>query len=150
MIVVDSRKEMLPPPKIIAIGVQQQNHSDVPYAKVMAMVAADMAMEDADMAQIGNTVFIGHIKEGKMMGRAFNVDTARNFVQNILKYHAHLRRRNVEWYVTSFTGDKYIPVFKMVERSIQGTDTQMQLGRNKNTGDHVVVFKLGDASVVGE
>ena len=66
---------------------------------MLASVAKETTMENADVVQVGNTVFIGHKGKGanksKMVGRAFNVDTGRNFINNILNYLNYLQNKKL-------------------------------------------------------
>ena len=88
MKVIDSKQELVPEPTIIVLSVDQIN-TKYPLATALAIIAKEGSMPSADIRQFGNTVFLSHRGSGenqnKMVGRAFNIDTARNYISNVLK-----------------------------------------------------------------
>ena len=87
---IDSNQEKIAPGQVMAIAAKQLNEDNIPLEAMLASVAKETTMENADVVQVGNTVFIGHKGKGanksKMVGRAFNVDTGRNFINNMVNY----------------------------------------------------------------
>ena len=107
MEVVNSKEKLLNGPEIV--GMSAYNMPDLKYPKevVLAAVAAEFSLPRTDLVQIGNTVFVGHIGKGKknkkkMVGRAFNVDTGRNFIVNGFKYFTYLQKKGITHYTTEF------------------------------------------------
>ena len=92
---VDSKVEPLPAPVVITTLLKERDLKGVSPEAALLSIAKEMTMKGVDIAQVGNTVFIGHRGKGEnkdlMWGRAFNIDTAQNFVSNGLKYLHHLQ-----------------------------------------------------------
>lgn len=113
--IVDSTKEVLPGPSVIALSVE---HSDLidkyPREKILAVIAKETTMPNTDVVQFGNTVFITHVNEdgSKSWGRAFNVDTAQNFVANGYDFIRHLRSLGIERYFAAYDGDVFDSAFR--------------------------------------
>jgi len=153
--VVDSTQEQLPGPVIIAMSVEQLHQQEgLPKQALMLSIAKETTMEDADVVQIGNTVFLTHLQEqkGKLygVGRAFNVDTARNFVDNGFKFFTYLQEKGVQQYITYYRGSIYDQAFDAFKRradrqAIQygGTRTKFVMRPAKNGAETYVVITFG-------
>jgi hypothetical protein len=127
MRVIDSKKELVQEGVIIALSVDQIN-TKYPLATALAIVAREGSMPSADTKQFGNTVFLAHRGKGenqnKMVGRAFNIDTARNYISNTLMYLEYLRIRGITHYTTMFSGSEVLKLAKIIERTLEdNTDT---------------------------
>ena len=107
--VVDSKQEPLPAPTVISMALGETDLGRVTPAAGLAGIAKELTMDNVDILQVGNTVFIGHRGKGKnkdlMWGRAINVDTAQNFINNGLRYLTHLQRIGIKRYVAEYKGD---------------------------------------------
>ena len=97
--VVDSKQEPLPTPSVVMLALKNttgSKHSD--QARLLAVVK-EMTMETADVVQVGNSVFLAHkgkkANKNKMVGRMFNVDTARNMIVNYVQYLKILQDKGV-------------------------------------------------------
>ena len=143
---IDSNQEKIAPGQVMAIAAKQLNEDNVPLEAMLASVAKETAMENADIVQVGNTVFIGHKGKGanksKMVGRAFNVDTGRNFIQNMLNYLGYLQNKKFTHYASQFKGDTYLPAMRVLEKKLAGKDSNVAVGRGKD-GQYVVFINLG-------
>lgn len=141
--VIDSKEEPLPAPTIISTVVGELDLDGVSPTAAMASIAKEMTMENVDMVQIGNTVFLGHRGSGKnkdlMWGRAFNVDTAQNFVANGLKYFTHMQRNGIKRYVSDYDGDVYDSAFKTWKRYTDRCDSEIAVGRKEDGGSRAYV-----------
>ena len=89
--VVDSKETPLPAPTVVLTYASEANlPSDMDLQTALAMWVKEMTLPNVEMVQVGNTVFVGHRgkykNKNKIMGRVFNVDTARNLVANTVKY----------------------------------------------------------------
>ena len=148
MIVVDSREKLLSGPEIVVQRIY--NQPDVKYSKaaVLGAVAAETNLPNTDIVQIGNTVFLGHMGKGenkkKMVGRAFNVDTGRNFAINGFKYFTYLQQKGITHYTTFFEDPVFLNAFKIFQRRAKQQDTEIGIGRLKEDPNRYVVFiRLG-------
>ena len=101
---VDSNQKLLDTPSIITMAADQLGNmykgSKLPLQTILATIAKETSLPDADVVQVGNTVFIGHIGKGKnktkMHGRPLNVDTGKNFIRNMLKYGGYLQKQGIK------------------------------------------------------
>ena len=127
MRVIDSKEELVPEARIVVLSVDQINTKH-PLATALAVVAKEGSMPSADTRQFGNTVFLSHRgkrqNQDKMVGRAFNIDTARNYISNVLMYLEYLRVRGITHYTTMFNGSEVLKLVKIIERILEdNTDT---------------------------
>ena len=131
--VVDSKQEPLPAPTIISMVVSELDLGGIPPTAALASIAKEMTMENVNMMQSGNTVFLAHRGTGKekdlMWGRAFNVDTAQNFIANGLRYFTHLQDIGVRRYVSEYDGAIYDRAFQAWKRYADRADTKIAVGR---------------------
>jgi hypothetical protein len=131
--VVDSAQEPLPAPTIISMVVSELDLGGIPPAAALASIVKEMSMEGADMMQSGNTVFLAHRGTGEekdlMWGRAFNVDTAQNFIANGLRYFTHLQDIGIKRYVSEYDDDIYDSAFRAWKRYADRADTKIAVGR---------------------
>ena len=143
---INSKDTKLPPAEIIVMVIQQIGSKDVPPKKALAMVAKEAASEKSDTAQFGNTVFLGtrgkDTDANKMFGRAFNVDTGRNYVDNCLRYLEYLRKKGVTHYTTMFEGSEVLKVLQLIEKTFRDTDSELYMGKNE-VGSYTAYIKLG-------
>lgn len=156
MAVVDSREQKLRGPDVIVLSVEELAPEHL-RDKILAMIAKESTLPDTDMVQFGNTVFITHIKKDKTKawGRAFNVDTAKNFVANGFRFFTHLQDMGVKRYVTSYQGDTYDAAVKVWKKraDTQEVDneadrTEIIMGKAKKKGETVVFIRLGKEPLV--
>lgn len=155
--VVDSKEQKLRGTDVIALSVRDMTPPEM-QAKVMAMIAKETTIPNTNMVQFGNTVFITHIKEdkSKSWGRAFNVDTAKNFISNGFRFFTHLQDMGVKRYVTNYQGDTYdsaVKAWKKRAETIETEDeetgrTEIIMGKAKEKGETVVFIKLGTEPLI--
>jgi hypothetical protein len=148
MKLTDSKEKLLPGPEIVAQTIYNQPMLNYTPEALIGAVAAESTLPNTDIVQIGNTVFIAHTGKGKnkrkMVGRALNVDTGRNFVVNGFKYFTYLQQKGVTHYTTTFTGPVFLNAFKIFQRRAKKQDTEIGIGRLKKYPDMYVVFiRLG-------
>ena len=145
MRVVNSDKEELPPASIIAIYVDGTDKRGRSTHEILMMIAKEGSLENSDMIQFGNTVFLGHTgttSTTKMIGRALNVDTARNFVANALEYIRYLQDKGITHYATQISDDKLLGVFKIVKKKLEAKDSAVRILPTKS-GGHAMFVNLG-------
>ena len=147
MEIVDSKEKLLKGPEIVAMSAY--NIPDLKYPKevVLAAVGMEFTLPRTDLVQIGNTVFVAHMGKGKskkkMVGRAFNVDTGRNFIVNGFKYFTYLQQKGITHYTTEFYGPVFLNGFKLFKRRADQQDTEISIGKYRNTDKYVVFMRLG-------
>ena len=145
MRVVNSNKEKLPPASIIAIYVDGTDKRGKPTHEILMMIAKEGSLENADMVQFGNTVFLGHTgttSTTKMIGRAFNVDTARNFIVNILEYIRYLQDKGITHYATQISDDKLLGAMRIFKKKLEARDSEVRILPTKS-GGHAMFVNLG-------
>ncbi len=148
MQLVNSKEKLLKGPEIVAQSAYNMPDLKYPKEVVLAAVAAEFTLPRTDLVQIGNTVFVGHVGKGKknskkMVGRAFNVDTGRNFIVNGFKYFTYLQQKGITHYTTEFYGPVFLNGFKLFKRRADQQDTEIAIGKYRNTDKYVVFMRLG-------
>ena len=130
--VVDSKKKKLGISDIILLSVEELTTPEL-RPKMLALIAKESSLPSADVVQFGNTVFLTHINEdnSKSIGRAFNVDTARNFVRNGLRFGAYMQDKGVDKYVTMYEGDVYDSVAKAWKKHIDAQEVENEEDRSE-------------------
>jgi hypothetical protein len=143
---IDSNQEKIAPGQVMTIAAEQLKEDNIPLEAMLASVAKEASMESADLVQVGNTVFLGHKGKGanktKMVGRAFNVDTGRNFIRNILNYLGYLQSKKFTHYASQFKGETLLPAMRALEKKMANKDSNIAVGRSKD-GQYVVFINLG-------
>ena len=150
--IVDSKDTQLEPPQVIMSFLKSYNSTGHSPEVVSVAILKEITMPDTDLVQFGNTVFIGHRGKGEkknmMWGRAFNVDTAQNFIANGLKYFTHLQELGITKYRTQYDGDTYDSAFKAWKRYVDKGDSSLAVGLYSN-GTSRVYVSLGKMPLSG-
>ena len=144
--VVDSKQEPLPAPTILTMVAGQLNlGGNTPEAALLGL-AKEVSMPNVDQTQVGNTVFVGHRGKGpnenKMVGRAFNVDTARNYIDNYVKYLKVLQQKGITHYSIDFDGEDLVPVAKAVGKRLPELGMSGSMAKAKDDTGYRVYFLL--------
>ena len=154
--VVDSKKKKLSISDIILLSVEELTTPEL-RPKMLALIAKESSLPSADVVQFGNTVFLTHINadKSKSIGRAFNVDTARNFIRNGLRFAAYLQDKGIAKYVTMYEGDIYDKVAKAWKKHVDTQDVEndgdrskVTIGKAKKTDQTVVFVEFGEEPVL--
>lgn len=136
---IDSKKEKVPTEVVVILAVDQIGSKYDP-ATTMAVIAREGSMPSADTVQFGNTVFLAHRGKGenynKMVGRAFNIDIARNFIENVLQYLEYLRRKGITHYTVLFSGGLILKLVKILENVINTNSDSTAFIRDRKDGDN--------------
>lgn len=144
--VVDSKQEPLPAPTILTMAAQDLDLKGVTVEAAMLGVAQEVSMPNVDLTQVGNTAFVGHRGKGKsknkMVGRAFNVDTARNFVSNYIKYLSVLQKKGITHYSIDFEGEDLVPVAKAVGKRLPELGMSGSMAKFEDDTGYRVYFLL--------
>ena len=147
---IDSQKNPLTAPEVLIRFGSEMNNTGQPLANALAALASELSLPNTDQVQVGNTVFIGHTGTGKhknvMDGRAINIDTARNFMRNGLKYIAYLQNKGIRYYRTDFNEKSYVTAFQFWYNKSQGTDTEIDVVQLED-GSYRAYIYIGDDSL---
>ena len=105
-------------------------------------------MPNTDIKQIGNTVFISHFSKDKVetSTRAFNKDSARNFVANAVEYTTGLAESGVKRMTVDFKGESIKQMLMAVAKSpIAVANWGMQIFKTDDGGYRAYVNLNGAA-----
>jgi hypothetical protein len=124
---------------------QLELNGDTPEAVFLGL-AQEMSMPRVHKTQVGNTVFLAHKGKGankrKMVGRAFNVDTARNYINNYVEYLKLLQREGITHYSVDFDGEALVPVAKAIGRRLRDTGVQAYMAAFEDGSGYRVFFRF--------
>jgi len=145
---ISSNDKELRSAEIITKALDQIGAGDTPIATALAIIAKEGTLDTADTVQFGNTVFLANrgvgANKNKMVGRAFNVDTGKNYLNNCLEYMEYLRKKDITHYSTSFSGSEVLKLLQLMQRVFKNnTDSRIYIGQEAN-GNYVSYFKLGN------
>ena len=156
MEIIDSNDKKLDPPEILIRAVDGNNGAAAevgviyPLATALATIAREMQMPRAEMVQVGNTLFLSHRgkknNKRKMVGRALNVDTGRNFCNNMLEYAHGLQKRGITHYTTWFNGEGFLNGFRLMQRVADRADTDIGIA-TRDEGGYIVYVRFGKQPV---
>lgn len=142
---VNSNSEVLNTSEVIAMALEQLNSKKYTLDAAFKIIAKEA--ETADIVQFGNTVFLANEgkngSKNKLVGRAFNVDTARNFIDNCLDYMEYLREKGITHYTTIFEGSEVLKLMQFLQRFLESTDTNIYIGEDANN-KYIAYVKLGN------
>lgn len=144
---ISSNDKELQSAEILVKVFEQLETEETPIATALAIVAKEGTLDTADTVQFGNTVFLANrgvgANKGKMVGRAFNIDTGKNYLNNCLEYMEYLRKKGITHYSTSFSGSEVLKLMQLIQRAVnKNTDSKIYIGED-NKGDYLVYFKVG-------
>ena len=142
---VNSNSEVLNTSEVIAMALEQLNSKKYTLDAAFKIIAKEA--ETADIVQFGNTVFLANEgkngSKNKLVGRAFNVDTARKFIDNCLDYMEYLREKGITHYTTIFEGSEVLKLMQFLQRFLESTDTNIYIGEDANN-KYIAYVKLGN------
>lgn len=147
---VDSKKDQLSIPEIITQAVYNNPPKDVPpYAAILSIVK-EGTLPNTEVKQYGNTVFITHFGEDKdlAVGRALNIDTAKNFIINGEEYFRDLVRGGTRKFVAQFDQRSFATAFMAFKRKPITTEMDMWMGET-TTGKTQVRISLDGELIEG-
>lgn len=119
----------------------------VPMEQAILLIVEEAKLPNTEMMLLGNTVFISHFSDdGKQaVMRAFNVDNAKNYINNGERFTRYMIQRGVESFVTQYDVESYGIPMKQIQKNKLGTVTfdktkkgtflalvQLNKPRNKN------------------
>ena len=148
---VDSNKEELDMHTVMIMALNNMEQggvgNTVPAKTAMLALVREGGMPTVDIAQFGNTVFVSHTGKGKnknkMAGRPLNVDTARNYIKNIIKYGAYLQDKGITHFSATFSDENLLPAVKMIQKKLTRVDTDLYVGKLED-GRYALFIKIGE------
>jgi ribonuclease D len=143
---IDSRKEQLQIYQIIQHALEDESDPQIKKYGIKAMypaVLAEMTQPNTVVKQFGNSVFILHKgDDDKAFFRAFNSDTARNYIDNASQFlqYAH-DEEGLKYLVTQFEGEELSKLIKSTEKFLPTDLMKIHYLKTEN-GNNCVVFEL--------
>jgi len=126
---------------IISSNEAQQTNYTPQQAVLMAV--AEMSMPINKHMRFGNTLFIINKGEGRNgYMSAMNIDTPRNFVENVKRFIDSAYLLGFDNLVTIFKQEELIQVFRIIAKNPPRPEMGYEIKINRN-GDYVANFKLG-------
>jgi hypothetical protein len=114
----DSRKVKLNPAQIISVALEN-TQSKYPANVAMPAILTELSQPNSDVKQIGNTLFSLHKGDaGQGFFKAFNADTAPNFVQNSKEYVVYAKNDlGMNLLVTEFEDPAISTLFHVIAKN---------------------------------
>lgn len=143
---IDSKKDKLNIPEIITQAVYNNPPKDVPpYAAILSIVK-EGSMPRTEVKQYGNTVFITHFSEDRdlAVGRALNIDIAKNFIINGEAYFRELVLGGTRKFVAQFDEKSFATAFMAFKRKPITTEMEMWVGETVTGKTQVRIALDGD------
>jgi len=139
---VDSKKNMVGLTELIISSNEAQQTNYTPQQAVLRAVA-EMSMPINKHMRFGNTLFIINKGEGRNgYMSAMNIDTPRNFVENVKRFIDSAYLLGFDNLVTIFKQEELIQVFRIIAKNPPRPEMGYEIKINRN-GDYVANFKLG-------
>ncbi len=141
--VIDSKQEMLDGIDVVgkSLADNARNMSNQQIQAEMLALAKAAQTPEYTIDQFGNTVFFTgkgkHKKLDVAVGYLYNVDTAKNFINNATEYLNALRRRKINYYTATVAGSTYVPIIKLLARKFP-----MKLVKSRSDDVYAMTIKL--------
>ena len=115
---VNSKQKQLSIPEVIITAFKDMRVPQERIAPAVLGVVQQGSMEGADVFQAGNSVFVSNIKAKDDLKiaylRAFNADTARNYIDNGVEYFKHILGTGVSYVFMTFKESSVVSVVKAI------------------------------------
>jgi len=140
---VNSKDKELNSAEIIMIALENTK-SEYPLKVVYPAIITEMTQPNADVKQIGNTIFVLHrADEDQAFFKALNADTANNFVENSKKYVVYAKKElGLKILVTQFEGSAISTLFHVIAKNPPMPNMGYK-EYNLDTGAKRIVLNLG-------
>jgi hypothetical protein len=139
----DSRKVQLNPAQIIAVALEN-TESKYPANVAMPAILTELSQPNSDVKQIGNTLFsLLKGDAGQAFFKAFNADTAPNFVKNSKEYVVYVKNDlGMNLLVTEFEDPAISTLFHVIAKNppMEGMGFKEY---KTNNGGFRIVLNLG-------
>lgn len=139
---VDSQQQELSPEDIVAIA-SMNTDAGVDRAKAIAMINAELQMDDTLFIRQGNTLFIIH-KAAPGIGwfRALNADTAPNFLANSMEFIKACYKMGFDTMASTFDDPAIISVFRYISKNPPNPDMGYEI-QTMDDGSFMGTIKTG-------
>ena len=139
---VDSQQEELSAEDIVAIAAMNTD-AGVDRAKAIAMINAELQMDDTLFIRQGNTLFIIH-KAAPRVGwfRALNADTAANYLKNSTEFIRACYKMGFDTVASTFDDPAIIAIFRYIARNPPNPETGYEL-EELDDGSFLATVKTG-------
>ena len=139
---VDSQQQELSPEDIIAIAAMNTDAS-VDRDKAIAMINAELQMDDTLFIRQGNTLFIIH-KAAPGVGwfRALNADVAPNFLANSIEFMKACYKMGFDTMASTFRDPTILGVFRYISKNPPNPEMGYTVRRTKD-GGYLASVKTG-------
>ena len=139
---VDSKQKVVNLTELIVASNQAQE-TGFPPQKAVLMAVAEMSMPMNDHMRFGNTLFIINKGEGRNgYMSAMNIDTPRNFIENVKKFIDSAYLLGFDNLVTIFKQPELIQVFRIIAKNPPRPEMGYEIKVNKQD-KYIANFKLG-------
>jgi hypothetical protein len=141
---IDSKKQKLNTGQVITLWLKD-NPQKYPPEVVLPAILKELSLPNAQVKQLGNTVFEVLMGEGDAaFFKAFNVDTGANFVANSKKFCVWARNTlGLHTLVTQFADQRIETVFRHIAAKPPMEGMGYQVFRTKS-GDTRIALNLGE------
>jgi hypothetical protein len=141
---VDSREQELSPEDIVAMAAMNTD-AEVDRSQAIAMINAELQMDDTLFIRQGNTLFIIH-KAAPGIGwfRALNADTAPNYLENSVEFMRACYKMGFDTMASTFTDPAIIQIFRYISKNPPNPDMGYELEQMED-GSFLGTIKTGPA-----
>lgn len=145
MELVDSKQKKLNAFEIFSIALAN-TESKYPVQVAMPAILHEFKQKNSEFVRLGNTIFLVHKgKDGNGFFKAYNADTARNFLESCRKFVViAFRKMKMDYLVTEFQSPALERLFAAASKNFPMPNMAYKMYKGKNTGATRVVLKLGD------
>lgn len=139
---IDSKQTMLPVEQIARIALENTKPGASSEEFIQSIIAENKKPGSIPI-RYGNTLFLCH-KDRDRTGvfRALNADTARNYVENIIKWVREAYKIGFDFMVTNFDSQSITNVFKAISRKFPSSNIKYKINKSHD-GEIQVVLQLG-------
>jgi len=139
---VDSREQELSPEDIVGIAAMNTD-AEADRGQAIAMINAELQMDDTLFIRQGNTLFIIH-KAAPGVGwfRALNADTAPNYLENSVEFMRACYKMGFDTMASTFTDPAIIQIFRYISKNAPNPDMGYELEQMED-GSFLGTIKTG-------
>lgn len=148
---IDNKERTIDPMAIIVDALRTMKTPDNQIGPALTGIAKQASLPGGEMKQFGNTIFISNYFEKDGINvvyvRAFNADTAKNYLENGIKYFKYIMSKDVDYLVATFKESSVYSLFQQIKNpEIQkqvspDVSAKVSIKQNKQ-GDYVVVVRI--------
>lgn len=141
---VDSREQELSPEDIIGIAAMNTD-AEADRGKAIAMINAELQMDDTLFVRQGNTLFIIH-KAAPGVGwfRALNADVAPNYLENSVEFMRACYKMGFDTMASTFTDPAILQIFRYISKNPPNPEMGYNV-RKADNGQFIGSIKTGPA-----